>query len=709
MKRNNRITRYRHNRSAARKRSISVVLTLLLLATVVIPSFASSPNTLKEEVIYINLNLDGSVSDIYVVNSFEITKDGKIIDYGDYTAFRQLTDSGKIEMENEVISIDAKAGKLYYEGTLKSNSIPWIFSINYFLNGKECSGEDLAGKTGALEIKMGIRQNKEVINTFFDSFALQVGFSFDSTKCKDIVAKGATLANAGKNKQVNFTILPGKGGDIGISTNVVDFEMEGISVNAIPMNLDFDFEDDTEMTSKLKELRDGVAKLDDGAVEIRDGVLVLSDGTKELKDGVVDLNEGVFELADGTGELAEKTDEFVDGVTELNDGAKELYKGTKELYKGTKDLNKGAKELLSGAVDLHSGAKSISSGLNRLSSQNSAIVGGSGQIFDFILEGANDQLKAANPDAPTLTHENFKDILDQMLEQIGGSVFQGIMDEMGESITSRVTGEIMDTIILENPEAEYDEIAAIMASKEVQTMISEKVYESVLQLSEQVLSGNEQYIALYTLREQLSGFSEFHQGLKAYTSGVSEIADGAGDLTVGMRKWRDGMDELKEGIFELKDGVAELHDGVIELKDGTAKLLDGSIELQDGIIELNDGVIELKDGVIELLDGAIELHDGVIELRDGTVTMAEGTFKFRDKTKNIEKDFKDTIKDKIDEMLGRNYEAVSFVSEKNTNIESVQFVMQTEGISIAEIEKVKTPNKESPTFIDRLLNLFGLR
>ncbi len=136
------------------------------------------------------------------------------------------------------------------------------------------------------------------------------------------------------------------------------------------------------------------------------------------------------------------------------------------------------------------------------------------------------------------------------------------------------------------------------------------------------------------------------------------------------------------------DGVVELHDGVTEMKDG-------AIELNDGVIELIDGVGELKEGTNDLYDGVAELKDGTGELRSETGTLD---------TKII-----DALKEEIDKMMGKDKPTKSFVSEKNGAVSAVQFVMQTEGISIQEAVETSaeiTPEPE-PTFWQRFIKLFG--
>ena len=72
----------------------------------------------------------------------------------------------------------------------------------------------------------------------------------------------------------------------------------------------------------------------------------------------------------------------------------------------------------------------------------------------------------------------------------------------------------------------------------------------------------------------------------------------------------------------------------------------------------------------------------------------------------------DEISDKIDEMIksitGDSAEIVSFVSEKNINVEAVQFVIQTETVEIDDRETIAPIIKEELTFWQKILRLFGL-
>lgn len=70
----------------------------------------------------------------------------------------------------------------------------------------------------------------------------------------------------------------------------------------------------------------------------------------------------------------------------------------------------------------------------------------------------------------------------------------------------------------------------------------------------------------------------------------------------------------------------------------------------------------------------------------------------------------DQIDEEIDillETIGGSMEnPVSFVSEKNTNVESVQFVIQTKAIEVEETENVEEATEEELSLWQKFLNLF---
>lgn len=117
----------------------------------------------------------------------------------------------------------------------------------------------------------------------------------DTENCENITADGATLANVGANKQISYTVLPGKGLDAEVTADVKDFEMDAVAINAVKMNLDVDI-DDTELTDKVTQIMDAAKQLNDGAGALSDGTDSMVDGSSSLSDGAESLDRGINSL-----------------------------------------------------------------------------------------------------------------------------------------------------------------------------------------------------------------------------------------------------------------------------------------------------------------------------------------------------------------------------------------------------------------------------
>lgn len=332
----------------------AALLAAVLVCSLIVPAFAADagPNTPKEEVVYINLNADGSVREINAVNIFELDEAGHITDYGDYESLRNMTTRDVIDYSDDLVTVDAEAGKLYYEGRLNSLVMPWDISIRYYLDGKEYSAEEIAGKSGALKIAVRITENTRCRGGFFDQYALQASLTLDTDLCENIVADGATVANVGRNKQLTYTILPGKGAEFTITADVTDFEMDSVSINGIPLHLNLEI-DDSDLTESVGELQDAIAELDDGAGTLSDGVSALRDGADDLKGGLASLDEGIQALESGAAQMQGALDALHTQSAPLTNGSAEIKAALGQLQTALSGMSAASPELaaLAASVD----------------------------------------------------------------------------------------------------------------------------------------------------------------------------------------------------------------------------------------------------------------------------------------------------------------------------------------------------------------------
>lgn len=508
------------------KKVLSCLLIFGLLFASGVSVLASDAPSAKEEVIYGILNLDGSVKDLYVVNIFA---GGTITDYGNYSDIRNMSTSETLHQNGDLITIDTAADRLYYQGTLDRKELPWDIAIKYFLDGKETSGPELAGKTGELKITMSVKQNGQVNSTFFDNYALQIALSLNNHLCSNIRADNATVAEAGSNKQLAYTVLPGNSTDITVTADVRNFKMDAISVNGIKLSLGITV-DSGEFTKQISELATAIQGLDDGAAELLGGLNQLSGGMQQYIDGMKLLKDGLGELAVG-------------------------------------------------ANQLQTGASALKEGLSELSKQNDALVQGALAIQHATFASVNAQLGSMRLGLPVLTPENY------------GAVLSAIPN-------------------------------------------------------------------LAAVKQQLDGAVQFTQGLKGYT-----------------------------------DGVAQLGQGASSLADGTSGFASSSSVIVSSANELYSAGVELNQGIKKLRAGLASYQNGTARLRQGTSNMGSELSK------------------QIDEMLGsisgNNAKVVSFVSDKNTNISAVQFVLKTDSIQLPEAKKAIALTPIKLSFWQKLLQLFG--
>lgn len=195
-------------------------------------------------------------------------------------------------------------------------------------------------------------------------------------------------------------------------------------------------------------------------------------------------------------------------------------------------------------------------------------------------------------------------------------------------------------------------------------------------------------------------------GINDYTSAVNKITTGYASITGGAKDLADGTATLYQGTQELVKGTQSLKDGAGTLPAGTESLLNGALSLQSGAGQLADNTLTLQNGSKSLAEGAAALKDGTKEMKEGTKELSDGTDEFQSETADLDTKISDKISDTIDDMTGKDVETVSFVSEKNTNIESVLFVIKTPAIQKEEVKEETVTEEKKETFWEKLVGLF---
>jgi putative membrane protein len=486
--------------------------------------------TSKDEVVYATLEAGGALEEIYVVNTLDVAKAGEIQDFGMYESVKNLTDLTEIQQENESISVSAPEGKFYYQGNMKADTdLPWNIAVSYSLDGSEVNAADLAGKSGNLEISMDVSANENLDKVFYENYLLQVSLQL-SNMYENIEASGGMIANAGENKQVTFTVMPGQEDTLSVQADVNDFEFQGIDIAAAPSTLPID-------TSEVNNLTDDMS--------------ALTDAIAELNNGVADLKTGVSQLNNGASSIRNGSSEYLNGINQLDGSSYEIISASKEIGSALAAVNNALSgsssnmdlssltELPKGLSALAAGLTQAASGLNTLGDQYAQ----SYQVLD-----------AAIAEIPA----------EQLTEQ-----------EISGLYASGANTQVLDKLIAtykaaQKVKATYSAVKTAFAA--VEPSLNEinanmNTMSGTLSSISKNLTGSLENMDMSGLGELQKGlaalsanYGEFHSGLVNYTGGVNQLASSYNQLHTGISGIADGTSELNKGAASLQDGTAQLYE-----------------------------------------------------------------------------------------------------------------------------------------------------
>ncbi|HHU06066.1 MAG TPA: hypothetical protein GXZ65_06270 [Clostridiales bacterium] len=584
---------------------------------------ASEASASKEEVVYANLHNDGTVGQIYVVNIFESSTGGTVKDKGDYESVVNLTDTSEIKLTGNELTFSMGSGRFYYQGNMKSTLLPWHFDISYSLDGDALSAEEIAGKSGALEINITTKDSAYADNAFFENYMLQVSLTLDTSKCRNISADGATVANAGKDKIINYTVMPNSAGKLKLSADVTDFEMKPIQITAVPLSISVDTPDTGSLSDELSPFSDAIRQL-------RDGASLLAEGIGELRNGFAGYKNGFTELRGGSAG-------FLGGIKSLAEQSPALNEGSAAILEGLKTLS----------ASLETGQLSSLAQLSELP----------GALYQLSI--------AAEQVASGLTE------LETSFSQGYAALSAAI-----EALPSQA----LDTSVL----------AALSASTDPNVLALLSTYQGQLEAIMRLKATFESLKPLFdgvspALSLSASGLSEISHNLLSISTAMnpslsaSDLNESAGGLKSGIDLFLANYESFHQGLTEYTAGVKELENAYLELDAGIGSLYGGTAEFTKGLDGLYGGASELSEGTNELFSKTGDM-DGLIS-------------------------------EKIEELLSgfdkSDFVPTSFVSQ-GQKVSSVQFVFKTAGISIPEPEPAAPAVAERPTFLKKLLSLFGL-
>ncbi|TGB01408.1 YhgE/Pip domain-containing protein [Halobacillus salinus] len=514
--------------------TVSALAALLVLPSLPV-SAATGSYSEKHEVVYATLDANGSQEEMYVVNNFTMEKPGDITDFGPYTSVHNLTNLEEINQSGNKVEVTTEEEEFYYQGDLEGQDLPWDIRVSYKLDGKKVSPEELAGKDGSLEIHINTKKNKQAEDVFFNHYLMQISLTLDGDRYENIQAPEGTVANAGKDRRVTYTVMPEKEGSFVMKADATDLEMEPIEFAAIPSSMSIDAPDIGGVKSDMTSLSDATAEVNRGVGELKNGITQTNNGAASLYDGSVQFRNGINELSSGSDELVQGSARIQSALDEISQSVSGSGGGSlgdfAKMEEGLRQIAGGLQEVENGLVGLK----------DQYSQANQAL----GQSIDAIpgyeiTEADIQKLYESGAD---------KAVVDKLLETYkAAQTVKGTYAEVREAFGAVAPALDQSAGALSDMSANLNGMADQLSS----SLDNVDIDESMKQLQE-------------GLGQLASQYQSFHAGLKDYTGGVDQLAGSYSDL-------HNGIAGLTNGTSELENGAAQLHNGTSELASETSDL-----------------------------------------------------------------------------------------------------------------------------------------
>lgn len=354
----------------------------------------------KDESVYLISDANGNVNKTIVVDHLK-NKDKKdtLEDASNLSDIENVKGKEKFTQSGDKLTWQAGGKDIYYQGTATEEP-PVTQKVTYYLDGKEISPEDLAGKSGKVKIRFDytnttsytetVNGEKQTVSVPFAAITgLVLGDGFENIE----VTNGKAEVSDSSSVVLGYA-LPGLKDSLGIKDKDLDgdvnipeyMEMTADVENfSMPAAMTFVVNASDYVSTDgidTSDLDDMINDLKDASTQLQDGSKTLAEGTDTLADGLSTLQSKLGTFESGVGTLQSGLKTYTDGVSTLSGGLNTLGNSTGALVSGADKLNSGAGQLASGSATLKDGLKSYTDGANGLAKGASDLDAGIGTLAE---------------------------------------------------------------------------------------------------------------------------------------------------------------------------------------------------------------------------------------------------------------------------------------------------------------------------------------
>lgn len=640
----------------------------------------------KDESVYLISDANGNVNKTIVVDHLK-NKDKKdtLEDASNLSDIENVKGKEKFTQSGDKLTWQAGGKDIYYQGTATEEP-PVTQKVTYYLDGKEISPEDLAGKSGKVKIRFDytnttsytetVNGEKQTVSVPFAAITgLVLGDGFENIE----VTNGKAEVSDSSSVVLGYA-LPGLKDSLGIKDKDLDgdvnipeyMEMTADVENfSMPAAMTFvvnasdyvstDGIDTSDLDDMINDLKDASTQLQDGSKTLAEGTDTLADGLSTLQSklgtfasgvgtlqsGLKTYTDGVSTLSGGLNTLGNSTGALVSGADKLNSGAGQLASGSATLKDGLKSYTDGASTLAAGVGNLDAGMDTLKSGTDTLSQSAPSLVSGVNSLSDGI-NTLNKALKTPMSDEEVAKYKKAaKAGVDAKLaDDTNATSYNNTKKYAAEKYYNEMTSDSSVEKTVESLKANKTLYNMIYSTVEAQ--VKQQIENAIQEYVSNGVSREEAIKAICgqdydKYVEELSTNNTDSQ-LKAMAKQVLEgvagsskdavgtsVADAAktGAETGAQEAVITGINSTKENISNQINAKQKSGESLVS---GATKLNEGAKVLAEKLPELTKGVANLKDGSSQLSAGAAKLtanndtlNAGATALNAGASQLSAGT------------------------------------------------------------------------------------
>jgi len=675
------------------KRRVAIFLLMALLFNSIC---MAAPLPKKKETVYVNLDSYGKVNQVNIYSKW-ITNNALVLK--DHTKYKTLTNltSRETYVQSGDSVIWQISGEKYFTytgevGEEYYHMLPWTFDISYHLNGVEVTADELLGAQGLIKITMNIDSNKNANTYYRNNYMLEITGTYDMSEYLSVESEDAMITDTGNSKTLMFIVLPGQSTTIHVEMGSNDFSMDGITMAIVPITGD--------IRDQIVELIDDKDDIKDAIDSMNASADIVLNAMSGMTSGLNGVSAGVKEIKEGTKNLHALNDLREEDIESLKSLLNELLPLLENVQKDIDNLNDTYEIVIELDEKMNTQVKELSTNVNQLNNDLEEVNQLMKNLPNDVVE-INELLKATGA---VVGNTN------TMIKKLSGSSMQDSSESLTKDLTTMA--------------AEIKTIGAL-------------VQQTLPNVTDETVAG--------TLLKIGSSASAIGTNLQSVQGTLTEMSE---STLKGTTALQSSLEKLKEELYDVseilnKKDAKKMVGLITSLKESTEtleKILNTAITYNDKLLgnkedfiaatttmkQLTDEISKMDTISSNMLTNAqsmfnivsTEIYNGTNSTADALISLNNQLSRITAQSNTIKKskdDINKIVDDKMDEIeekttllnLEKDAKIVSFGSEENEYVDSVQFVLKT-----PDIKKIKVDNedlesqKESQSFWEKVGLIF---